>query len=394
MQTSSTRKDVVSWLFRAMNRHQRPLVGILLGYVLGRSTDALFIQGLRYGDALRQVFSPSEHAWNLASWASLALMVALLGPRVLIKPRTRAMHEGMLASLLRQHSGQTVKGLAGPIWGDAVTLQTCPTIRRGWPMSAVHVHHHTSPFSLPDTYTGLYQEYLKMHYDTHRFFDDNVKVMATSNPVAFSDSPTLVLHTQETRYSVARFHHERIATIPAERARLMTALAEGFVHFPHSLCMQAIVVTQDDRVLLTERSEKVMYHPGTWSCSVEEQLAPQDLQAGPHGTVLQWCERLLWEELGLDTDAYRRENLRILSVFLESDVLNVSLCARVALDIPAGELDRRLRALPRADYEFTDWTFLRHEELLGELSNPTRSYHPASGYRMLMELIHRYGGRV
>jgi hypothetical protein len=74
-----------------------------------------------------------------------------------------------------------------------------------------------------------------------------------------------------------------------------------------------------------------------------------------------------------------------------SDVLNISLCARLRLELPARELDRVLRQGVRSDYEFTDWTFLQPDNLPRELARPTRAYHPTSGYRMLMELFHRQG---
>lgn len=152
--------------------------------------------------------------------------------------------------------------------------------------------------------------------------------------------------------------------------------------------MHTIVVTRDSRVLLTERSPKVDCQPGTWSCSVEEQLAPQDFPPGVDHAALHWCRRLLWEELGLGHGAYREENLRILSVFLQQDVLNIS---HVELEITASELHHMLQRLPRMDYELSDWKFLPYEELMDELLRPTRVYHPTSGYRMLMALIHRHG---
>jgi hypothetical protein len=69
--------------------------------------------------------------------------------------------------------------------------------------------------------------------------------------------------------------------MPEERAAFLDALAQGTVRFPNSLCLQAVVLTRDDQVLLTAQSEKVTYYPGTWSCLIEEQLAPDDLRAGP-----------------------------------------------------------------------------------------------------------------
>ena len=88
---------------------------------------------------------------------------------------------------------------------------------------------------------------------------------------------------------------------------------------------------------------------------------------------------------------YNKDNLRVLTVFLESDILAVSLCAHVVVDLSSKELDRVLDSLPRTDYEFSEWDFLSHEELLDELIHPKRQYHPTSRYRMFMALIRRFG---
>ena len=183
-----------------------------------------------------------------------------------------------------------------------------------------------------------------------------------------------------------------MAVLTSKRDELIRKVFDELsILFPHSLCMHVIVVTEDDKVLITKRSPKVIYFPGTWSCSIEEQLAPQDLQESPNRIVLKWFKRLLQEELGLGSETYNENNLRILSVFLESDILSISICAHVVLDISSNELNQILKSLPRTDYEFTEWTFLTHKELLKELFQPTRPYHPTSGYRMLMALIKRYG---
>jgi isopentenyldiphosphate isomerase len=152
-----------------------------------------------------------------------------------------------------------------------------------------------------------------------------------------------------------------------------------------------IVVTQDDKVLLTKRSKKVEFYPETWSCSVEEQLSTDDFLPTEQSPIMNWARRCLKEELGLGGEEYDVSNLRVLSVFLESDVLGVDLCAHAVLNIHSSELNKILQALPRTDYEFTEWTFASHEELMGELFQPRREYHPTSGYRILMGLLRRYG---
>ena len=193
-------------------------------------------------------------------------------------------------------------------------------------------------------------------------------------------------------YSQVQFYRENVAVLTSKREEyIRKAVQELSIDFPHPLCMQLILVTRDDKVLITKRAPKVAYFPGTWSCSVEEQLSLQDVEGGPDNVLQRWFERLLKEELGLGSETYTKENLRVLSVFLESEILAVSICAHAVVDLSSKELSQILEGLPRTDYEFSEWDFLSHEELLDELFHSSRPYHPTSGYRMLMALIKRFG---
>jgi hypothetical protein len=149
--------------------------------------------------------------------------------------------------------------------------------------------------------------------------------------------------------------------------------------------------TSRSGLLLTARSEKVTYYPDIWSCSIGEQHAPDDLRAGARCAIERWGRRPLQEKLGLTDDTHPLDEARILSIFPESDVLNISICARVCLRLIAWEVDRVLHQGVRSDYEFADWNFLHPDDLPCELAHATRSYHPTSGCCMQMELFHRHG---
>ncbi|MFN8376639.1 MAG: hypothetical protein U0694_27680, partial [Anaerolineae bacterium] len=146
----------------------------------------------------------------------------------------------------------------------------------------------------------------------------------------------------------------------------------------------------DDKVLITQRSWRVAYYPSAWQCTLSEQFALEDL--AHRQPVLRWGQRMLEEELSLyDESAYDNANLRLLSVFLEGELLNISACAYITLNLDADTLDKHLRANP-PDPEFNgNWIFLEHRQLLDELFTPSREYHPSSPYLMFMSLLHRYG---
>ncbi len=88
---------------------------------------------------------------------------------------------------------------------------------------------------------------------------------------------------------------------------------------------------------------------------------------------------------------HRHDEARILSIFLASDVLNISLCVRVGLGLTGRELHRVLHEGVGSHCEFADWSFLHPDDLPYELAHPTRSYHLTSGCRKQMELYHRHG---
>lgn len=282
-------------------------------------------------------------------------------------------------------------------WGDALSMQDCPFLREGWPLDSVRlVLKDSEEFQMPVIHKSSYEDYIHREWDNKRFVDDRVKYMLSLNPTAFSDSPSLILELKRTKYSEMEYYRDNVASLASTRNTLIEDLVRGsrLPKFPHSLCMHLVVVTTDSQILLTKRSPKVAYFPSTWSASVEEQLATEDLDKRTgEASALHWGQRLLCEELGLDQDQYHSDNLRLLSVFLESDYLNVSLCAIVELRIDYSHLDSVISGQPRTDYEFSEWAFtpLDRRQLLSELIYPKRSYHPTTGYRLLYTFLKYFG---
>lgn len=304
-----------------------------------------------------------------------------------------------IASIFEQEivkkKSSTITPYVGVGWRDALSLQDCPNLREGWPPSQVVIKiDETESFALPEEYGPAYEDFFKRCYEKKRFKDNNEKLMLRRNPTAFSDQPSLVLEVIPTKYSLVQFYCYIIALRP-ERDALINDFIRGSLraNFAHSLCMHMVVVTRDDKLLLTKRSQKVDYHPGTWSASIEEQLSREDLESGSERVALSWASRLLKEELGLQQDSYHPDNLRLLSVFLEADILNTAVCVYAELRIDELELDIILRGRARTDYEFTEWAFLDVEKakLLTELFHPRRQYHPTSGFRLLYTLLKRFG---
>ena len=360
----------------------------IMGFLFGMFVDRLINEWSNSG-SLNDMFSVKHRPLNWLTWAILLFMTVLgIAKFAVGQLRKKRRYEASLLSItqrLKDHSLVKHNAIAVE---HALTLQKCPELDRGWMPSEVDVVHSTSRFQLPDRLKKAFEEYSK----EKGFKDDNISIMMTENPSAFIDSPKLKLRTCESHYNHAQFYRERIAWDSSQREDLIATLLERKVVFPHNLCMHLLVVTQDEKVLITERSAKVDYYPGFWSCSIEEQFSQVDLEGGRRASAVQhWVVRALEEELALTKTRYSLENVRILSVFLESNILNISICALVRLDIDHRELSQIIRVLPRKDYEFTEWDYLDYEEMARELVHPGRRYHPTSRYRMLLALIHRYG---
>lgn len=403
----------VYFIDKIVNKFGNNLVALSSGYLMGRVTNELSVETADWAEIVRRLFGLSDRPANVLTWASLIVMIMIPTiSRMTASFQVRRKYEVIFAHIIRGHKFSLISKFPGVGWDNNLTLQAHPMLNRGWKIDEILIRHQTNKYSLPAEHEEEYRRYINSQRDKERFFDDKIKVMIIKNPVAFSDSPTLLLETKEVLYSQIRFYQENILrSLPeAERQSKIEQEIErvvkgGQIEFPHSLCLHLIVETKDEKILLTRRSSKVTYYPGAWSCSIEEQLSIEDINSD--NPMLKWFERTLNEELGLsrlrdehgEKRIYNIDNLRILSVFLEGDILSVSLCGYAKLDIDSETLNSLFGAYPRSDEEFSEHAFLEYEELLKELINSGRSerrqqgreYHPTSKYRMLMALIKRYG---
>jgi isopentenyldiphosphate isomerase len=371
---------------RFLAKYGSRLRSFLVGILAGRLTNELSSRDLK--ELWQRMFSVTGRPLNWFTWGALSVLFLLvLLPRAVDYLRRTRHYEDMLLLLLRRLRGTSLAKYHAIAVDQVLTLQKSPELSQGWTLSQIDVQHSTSRFQLPDDLVLPFKQYAK----EKAFKDDNISIMLIENPGAFVDSPTLELKTRETHYNQVQFYRERVVWDPSKRESLTEALIGGRAAFPHNLCMHIVVVTSDDRILITKRSSKVDYYPETWSCSIEEQFSQVDLTGRQDQAIRHWIERALEEELGLTAAKYALENIRILAVFLEASILNIGLAAIVTLSIGRRELSGILEVLPRKDYEFTEFGYLSYQEMSKELVRPRKRYHPTSRYRMLLALIHRYG---
>lgn len=301
-----------------------------------------------------------------------------------------------LARLVNQNKDGLIQPYSAIGWGKTITMLNCPTIQEGWPLGSISICPDVGAFDIDPDMVAEYQSFKT----TMRFgsYGDNTKYMLTTNPTSFSDNPELHLHVTSCLWSHLMFYRRKLN----DTAFLQRSIDRAFrgdlvLDFPNSLCLHIIVVTSDSMVVITKRPPDVTYFPGAWSATIEEQLSTGDISSEPAGARMSaWAQRALWEELGLSNDVYDEDDFRVLSVFLEGDALNVSLCAIVQLKIDRHEISSRLRSGLRVDRELTefDFIFLERSTILNELLNPSRTYHPTTAYRFLYAFLNRFGSSL
>lgn len=271
-----------------------------------------------------------------------------------------------------------------------MTLQQTPELIEGWKVNEIDISFDSKRFEIPKMKLENYLHYYKANYKLKGFENDGTKFMTINNPKSFTDSPNLRIELQECTFSQVQFYKDEL--VPKEKENLIKKLFEDLSFaFPHSISLHLIIITRDRQILTTLRSGKVEYFPKTWSVSVEEQLDKKDFVDGSDNVLKRWLKRLLEEEIGIDESDYSTTNFRLLSLFLESKIMNVSFCGLIKLELSSEELQKILQVKPKKDQEFTEWRFLNYSQLKKEFLNPSKDYHPSSNYRIFMTLLHKYG---
>jgi hypothetical protein len=296
--------------------------------------------------------------------------------------------------VIKRHKDDSIARYTGIGWGSAISLQDCPNWPEGWALDTVKLRLSSEPFQIPPELRAPYERFCAQFHEKYRLWDDGEKFFLEANPHAFSDAPTLILNLRRTRYSEVMFYREKVAHDTDDLRSRIDELFCGTLRteFPHSFCMHGIVETADAKLFLMRRSGKTIYARHHWSLSLEEQLSSEDLVAPDQFSASKWAARMLKEELGLGPDSYKKEDLRLLSILLESNILNLACCVHAKLLITSEDLRDRL-SLPIKDREFDDWDFLDIERrsLLRQLLSPSRRYHPTSQYRLLLTYLSRFG---
>lgn len=379
-----------------MANSARQSTGLLFAYVLGVWVNAFSNPDVKdFGTAFLQIYDVTNRpvAW-LVVVPSIVLIILPMLRVILQRSLRRASFAVSVSEVMSGALDDDIADFArGRIaWGQQVVLQNAPRIEEGWAPDEIEIKRIPNRMK----YVPPSQEEFESWRDKpeNKYIRDGTSLRVTQDPIAFTDDNRLRLEVQPVRFVDAMFYNRTQASTASERSKQLRNVllsSDPAIQFPHSCCLHAVVCTADGWVLLTQRSPKVAFHPGSWSCSIEEQLSERDFEGTGGSIARRWALRMLNEELGLTDSETLDADIRYLALFIEGNNLNISLIGLVTLSQNRDYVDSVISGRPRQDYEFANWRFVRWSVLAEELATPSLDYHPSSGLRMFMAGIVRYG---
>jgi len=384
------KQELLSRLRVVLARVITPTMAAAFSYIVGRLVNISSVVPTNgFGSEFVGLFDLRVNAWNLLTWIALFLLAGLPLSLKWLRRQARDPQyvEGFVSEQIAHLPPGTASLVQGTVsWGSCLTIQLAPFLRDGWKLSEVRVQH-AGRYPFPRDRRQAYLQYRDR--EKARLAPDNKKYGLKGRPFALTDMPSLSLTVGETLYSEVQFFRECIATTAADRDAYVTQARNEGIRFPNAFCLHLIIVTADGFLLLTRRSIRLAYNPGVWSMSIEEQMAESEFGSPATMVMRNWVARLMQEELGLSAEEVDEVDVRILSVFVETDILNCAIAGVAYIPLTRDELDAVLRVGFRQDQEFDQWEFIREESLVNELVYPSRPYHTTAPYRMLLLLASR-----
>lgn len=268
-------------------------------------------------------------------------------------------------------------------------LLRCPDLANGWSVADIRVGYCPDIWCLPNEFGCLHQEWERRHPSER----SDPKVALRS--VRTDSDNTLVCQFQATAWREVRPLHEGYS--PAESATVRCQSGGYEMLIPNIGVVHVIAATRDSQLLLLRRSDSVHYHPGSWTATYEEGLAPEDL--GGDGLLQRAARRGLAEELIMEAGTTSLEAFRVMSLVLERPISNPAFV--VVADLPYSSGDLQAQELSDEFGAGSLLTIPIDQAAIREIltsateigSCPTR-WHPTARYRLLAAMAHFFGETV
>lgn len=268
-----------------------------------------------------------------------------------------------------------------------VELLRCPDYQHGWSAAEIKVAYSPDSWHLPSRLGHLREEWERLHPNERS--DPKVAL----REIQISQDHTLVCRLQATAWREVRPLHE--GPRPEEDALVRHQPGGYEMLLPNIGVVHVVASTHDGWILAFRRSGLAHYHPGAWSATYEEGLAPDDL--GGDLVFQRAARRGFIEEVAAQACTVPLEAFRVVSVVLERPLGNPAVVVRADLPIsraelptqrPSDELDAAsLVSIPIDRIYLRDivtapaFTFAAH----------AGGWHPTARYRLLVAMAHFFG---
>jgi hypothetical protein len=289
-----------------------------------------------------------------------------------------------------------------------IELARCPNPKDGWTSQQIEVRLERKRIDLVPEFAQVVKQWRSDHStesDRIRFvlqsvggggLTDSPKIQLTFRMAHFSE----IYAIQEILDKVIEWKTGELQT-PRNRfyPKLLQLRDSPILNF---FVLHVVVLTANNEILITQRSEHVRYYPLKWSIGFEEQLATEDFNTNSpiHAAVI----RGVGEELGL-MSGLKVDDIQIRSIFIEFDNLNTGAIAIVRLPVSLKDINQMWRDLARDKREFHQKGLfgipissknLSHI-LIGKQVNidgnviSRHMWHPTAKYRLLTFMLHHHG---
>lgn len=277
---------------------------------------------------------------------------------------------------------------------------------KGWEPHEIRTTMLTSPLPMPEDLADIQREKIatieKHYFNAPHYrlvsaspaFSELDHLKITLAPLGFYDYFSLNPYFDEPLLTTLDTSKISIRQKYGNTALTYSSTDKGASLIPAPISIQCIVITEDQRILLVQRSLAVAFYPNHWSASFEETmnapgLANMHVQKGDTD-FFAGAIRGLDEEFAITANAIK--DIKVLSLNVEYLTLSVDVFTLIKLHLTTEELKQgwMVRARHRDEASRVSSISTELPEVIDRLYSQTL-WHPTSRMRLIQYLFHTYG---
>jgi transcriptional regulator with XRE-family HTH domain len=277
---------------------------------------------------------------------------------------------------------------------------------KGWELHEIRTTMLANPFPIPDDLAEVQREKIatiEKHYfnaphyrlvsATPAFSElDYLKIVLA--PLGFYDYFSLNPYFDEPLLAALDGSKISLRQKYGNTALTYSSTDKGASLIPAPISIQCIVITEDQRILLVQRSLSVAFYPNHWSASFEETMnAPGPAKGRVYkgdADFFAGAIRGLDEEFAIAEEAVKE--IKVLSLNVEYLTLSVDVFTLIKLALTLDEIKQGWIVSARHRDEASRVSSISTDlsEVVDRLFSRTL-WHPTSRMRLLQFLFHQYG---